>query len=102
MKQFTFKKLALAIAGFLVLAISATSCKKDSIESGSSGGPKKNVIQGNIYDAHGHKFHIDGATAEVHIYGTGTIGETDPSYVAKMDVNGHYEIQVANNVYAVN
>jgi hypothetical protein len=57
---------------------------------------------GTIYDAHGKKFNIPNATVQIHIYANGNIGETDPNFNVRMDANSHYEIQVPNNVYAVN
>jgi len=69
-------------------------------EAGTSDA-KANVIQGTIYDAHGNKFHINGATVTIHIYSNGDIGQTDPLYNVQMDANSHYEVKVANNIYAV-
>jgi hypothetical protein len=86
----------------LVLASCTKNFGDDSDSSGPSTGPKKNVIQGMIYDAHGKPFNIPGARAEANIYANGAIGQDDPSYIAKADAKGHYAVKVANNVYGVN
>lgn len=96
-------------SGFFCLAIILfASCRKTSpTEDGpaltpGSTGAKKNVIMGTIYDANGKRFNVPNASVQIHIYANGNIGETDPSFNAKMDGNSHYEISVPNNVYAVN
>src|SRR6476660_3529007 len=96
------------IALFCFAFVLLTSCRKNDLaevgpaQDQPSGGPKKNVIMGTIYDAHGKKFNTPNATVQIHIYANGNIGETDPNFNARMDANSHYEIQVPNNVYAVN
>lgn len=82
-----------------IFVLGFVSCSKNPVEPTTAG--QANVIQGTIYDAHGNKFHIDGATVTIHIYGNGNIGQTDPLYNVQMDANSHYEVKVANNVYAV-
>ena len=83
---------------FLLLASVFVSCTKASDELTKA---KNNVIMGTIYDAHGNKFKISGATVNIHIYGKGNIGQSDPLYNIQMDANSHYEIKVPSNVYAV-
>jgi hypothetical protein len=86
----------------VVLLVPTFSCKKASGEDAvSSTGARKNVIAGTIYDAHGNKFKINGATVTIHIYGNGNIGQSDPLFNVQMDAQSHYEVQVPSNVYAV-
>ena len=98
---FTLASPKAIVTNSLVLFImtSFASCTKDPGDDPTTS--KANVIQGTIYDAHGNKFHIDGATVTIHIYGNGNIGESDPLYNVQMDSNSHYEVKVPNNVYAV-
>lgn len=86
---------------YLFLLLLFSCGKRSAGEEGTAKNPRKNVIQGTIYDAHGNKFHINGATVSVHIYANGNIGQTNPLYNLQMDATGHYEIEVPNNVYAV-
>jgi hypothetical protein len=92
------------ILAFLSLVF-LLSCKKaggDEQSPANASTPKANVIQGTVYDAHNHKFNVPGAEVIIHIYGNSTsIGQSSPLYNVKMDASGHYEVQVANNVYAV-
>jgi hypothetical protein len=95
-----------ALICFAIILFSA--CRKsDFTDAGTSStslgsGAKKHVIMGTIYNAQGKKFNIPNAIVKIHIYANGNIGETDPLFNVKMDANSHYEIEVPNNVYAVN
>lgn len=89
----------LIVVSFL---ISFFFCKKAAGEEPSSSTPRANVIQGTVYDAHNKRFNVPGAQVVIHIYGNSTsIGQSSPLYNVKADANGHYEVQVPNNVYAV-
>lgn len=91
----------LAYWALFYLLMPLLSCSKPTGDGSPSSGPRKNVIQGTVYDAQGHPLRIAGGTVAIHIYGNGAIGQTDPAYNLSVDAAGHYEIEVPNNVYAV-
>ncbi|MGZ3853387.1 MAG: hypothetical protein ACXVBX_11395 [Flavisolibacter sp.] len=99
LKPAATKVLVTNSLAILLIFSCVASCRKDPVKDETT--PGANVIKGTIYDAQGNKFHIDGATVTIHVYGNGNIGETDPLYNIQMDANSHYELKVPNNVYAV-
>src|SRR5262245_53630714 len=101
--KISFKK---SIAVFLLPAF-LLACKKttgDTINNGgpgpTSGNTKAHFIQGDIFDATGHKFNINNSNVIVHAWGPGLIGESDRMYNIAMDAKGHYEEQVIDGLYA--
>jgi len=98
-----FKNL---IAALLVPCL-LLACKKttgDTINNGgpgpTTGGAKAHFIQGEIFDANGHKFNISNSSVTVHAWGPGLIGESDRMYNIAMDSKAHYEAQVIDGLYA--
>jgi len=101
--EISFKK---SIAAFLLPAL-LLACKKttgDTIDTGgpapSSGGAKPHFIQGDIFDANGHKFNFTNSKVIIHAWGPGLIGESDRMYNIPMNGQGHYEEQVIDGLYA--
>src|SRR5262245_18435810 len=95
-----------SIAAFLLPGL-LLACKKtsgDIVNNGApgpgTGGTKPHFIQGEVFDATGHKFNIDNSTVIIHAWGPGLIGESDRMYNIAMDPKGHYEEQVIDGLYA--
>jgi hypothetical protein len=88
----------------LIMISILTACKKDAANPGDpgtiSGGKTPHVIMGTIYNANGQKFSTDNGHVVVHVWGPGEIGNGDVSYNISMDANGHYEMKVADGIYA--
>src|SRR5690242_14667835 len=88
----------------LVLFVCLSACRKDVNgvvgSNNNGGGAKPHVVMGDIYDANGNKFNIQGAAVTVGIWGPGNIGNDDISYNIPMDANSHYEQRVTDGIYA--
>lgn len=87
-----------------VMLLLLLACKKNVSsnpgDTGNTGSAKPHTIQGDIFGADGNKFHINNARVTVHVWGPGDIGHDDQMYNIPMDENGHYEMKVADGVYA--